>query len=53
MTKLKKDTMELIEAIGTATRDEALAARCGQITLTLMAEGLPPVYDDVVREMFK
>lgn len=52
MTRLTKGTLEIVEAIGTATRDEATAARCAQITLTLMAGGMPPVYEDALKEMF-
>jgi hypothetical protein len=47
--------MELVEAIGTATRDEALAARCAQITLALMAGGArhESAFPDTFKEMFK
>lgn len=53
MTRLTRCTLELVEAIGKATRDEGRAARCAQITLAINGGGMPDGYEKIVEEMFK
>lgn len=52
MTRLAKCTLELVEAIGKATRDEGRAARCSQIVLAIRGGGMPEGYETIIKEMF-